>query len=379
MNANPNRGTCPNCGRKGAEYSACSQPSCRSKGYHCIAPAWLGDKNSATQEPLIGRAIDGHIVVRLLGTGGFGRVYLAIHQDSGLKAAIKMLDMQKIDPSRHEAAVASFTKETRTLASLTHPAIVRLYGSGVFDGQPYLLMEYLAGISRLDSEIRKRIAEKAWFSSQEVGTILSQVLFALEHAHSKSIIHRDLKPDNIIIQNVPGNPMLVRLFDFGLAKNLDMGERTQHVIGTPSYMAPEQIKGLTLGTYTDLYSVGIMALELVSGRKPFPQKGFEAIFAAKLDPAYNPLFVLEKLNPSKRAMDFFRSVLAINTASRPATAASFRQELEVILPELGPLAPEPDDSRRSTSETPVGESKEALARWLDREQKKLATRKDWED
>lgn len=322
---------------------------------------------------MLGKSLDGYLLVGCIGSGGFGSVYLGLELRSGLKVAVKLLSAKRQDTSQREMLMRNFDREARALAALSHPSIVRLYKYGMLHDQPYLVMEFLEGAVRLDAEMRRHYGASTWFDHDEIVTIIEQLLFALEHAHSRGILHRDLKPDNILLQHPQGHPVLVRLLDFGLAKHLSAGEETQHIVGTPSYMAPEQIRGLRLGVATDLYSLAVVALELLTGRKPFPQKGHEAVFQAKLDPAYDPTQVLLPLSPPPQARDFFRRALSPEPSLRPQSAAAFRQALTPLLQTLGQAVPMDPLEGRSTDEKPFNGDQVAVERWLEREKSRLAT------
>ncbi len=376
------KGTCVGCGMGGTAMDACAAPGCKALGLHLIPEEYLSLETVGSADPMLGRMVDDHLVVSTVGSGGFGKVYLALQRLSGLKVALKMLHVHRIEGKQREMALRNFEREAQALASLTHPAIVRLIKYGVVEETPFLIMEYLSDTVRLDEEYRRRKTQRTWFSLPEIRSIANQLLFVLEHAHTKGIIHRDLKPDNVMLQRVNNNPLTVRLLDFGLAKHLLSGEQTQHIIGTPSYMAPEQIRGLSLSPATDLYTVAVMVMELLSGKKAFPAKGYEAVFSAKMDPAFDPTTILDALQLPGEVLAFFHRMLAPNPATRIQTAWQMRDELAQVLDMVENGASVGSDLMENTTEPVVMEKKEALLRWLSIEKKRLEERRkvpdDWD-
>jgi eukaryotic-like serine/threonine-protein kinase len=200
-------------------------------------------------------------LLSVLGHGGMGVVYLAERDDLGSRAAIKILRDASLSPARRER----FTLEQRTLAQLQHASIARLFDADVLeDGTPYFVMEYVEGQALttycgergidLDGRLR----------------LFRSVCEAVQAAHRQAIVHRDLKPSNILV-TADG---AVKLLDFGIAKHLDAVDVDPHLtrtglrIMTPAYAAPEQIRGGAVGTYTDVYALGVILYELLAGRLP---------------------------------------------------------------------------------------------------------------
>ena len=201
-------------------------------------------------------------LTRLLGEGGMGVVYLAERDDLGTVAAVKIMRDAWLSPSRRER----FAAEQRTLAQLNHPLIARLFDADTLaDGTPWFVMEYIEGVplttycTTNSASLTRRLE------------LFRSVCEAVQHAHQHLIIHRDLKPSNILVTNDGG----VKLLDFGIAKQLDSLDaardqtRTGHRVMTPAYAAPEQLRGGRVGIHTDVYSLGVVLYELLSGRLPF--------------------------------------------------------------------------------------------------------------
>jgi serine/threonine-protein kinase len=201
-------------------------------------------------------------VVRVLGEGGMGVVYLAERDDLGSLVAIKILRDAWLSPARRER----FLSEQRTLAQMNHPSIARLYDADTLaDGTPWFAMEYVDGLPLTEYCLRRQSSIRERLQS------FRSVCDAVQHAHQHAIIHRDLKPSNILVK--PDGTL--RLLDFGIAKQLDGLDHPvdQTLTGlrlmTPAYAAPEQVRGGPVGVYTDVYSLGVILYELLAGRLPF--------------------------------------------------------------------------------------------------------------
>ncbi len=198
----------------------------------------------------------------VLGEGGMGVVYLAGREDLGSVAAIKILRDAWLSPSRRER----FASEQRTLAQLNHPAIARLYDADTLgDGTPWFAMEYVQGVP-----LTAFCAEHQ-LSLNERLRLFRKVCEAVQHAHQHLVVHRDLKPSNILVTKDGA----VKLLDFGIAKQLESLDRaadqtrTGLRLMTPAYASPEQIRGGRVGIHTDVYALGVVLYELLTGRLPF--------------------------------------------------------------------------------------------------------------
>jgi serine/threonine protein kinase/outer membrane protein assembly factor BamD (BamD/ComL family) len=210
---------------------------------------------------LIGQNVGPFHVEKELGCGAMGTVYLADYTKTGRKVALKVISPGLSD---NEKLMERFDREVNILKQLKHPNIVRLLAFGRFHGSPFYAMEFIDGES-LDQVLRRR----GRFSWEEVVEMGKQVAQALQHAHENGVIHRDLKPSNLMFDRATNT---VKLTDFGIAKDVDRTSiTTEHkTIGTIAYMSPEQCQGLrNLTGKSDIYSLGIVLYELVTGRKPF--------------------------------------------------------------------------------------------------------------
>ncbi len=323
MQASSETGVCPSCDLQGFVGEPCPERGCRKRGVHFV-PAKYAE---GQPEPEVGTRIDNWLLVKVLGAGGFGKVFLALQVPILLRAALKLLHAHGGGPEMARRMFEKFEGEARALASLSHPNIVRLLQYGLAEDQPFLVMEFVEDARTLKDEIAERAARGQVLTAGEARRILGQVIDGLEAGHDKGIVHRDIKPENIMLQRVAGNPSFVRIVDFGLAKDLAEGNETSVAMGTPVYMAPEQLDRRNLGPWTDWYAVGVMAFELMTGRRPFSGRTQRELLARKLDPAYDPTTLLADLALPEPTLAFFRRALARDPESRFRNAPQFRDGL----------------------------------------------------
>jgi serine/threonine protein kinase/Tfp pilus assembly protein PilF len=218
--------------------------------------------NDLRTGPLPFKEFGPYRIKQALGEGGMGVVYLAEREDLGNEVAIKILRDAWVSPARRER----FNAEQRTLAQLNHPSIARLYDADTSpDGTPYFVMEFVEGVPLTD------FCKTQQCSIAERLRLFRAVCEAVLYAHQHAVIHRDLKPSNILVKG-DGS---IRLLDFGIAKHLEnLGELVDQTITglrlmTPAYAAPEQIRGEQVGIQSDVYSLGVVLYELLTGRLPF--------------------------------------------------------------------------------------------------------------
>ena len=209
---------------------------------------------------LSGHNIGRYHILEQLGEGGMATVYKAVDTRLDREVAIKFLRIEKLES---EKAIKRFDLEVKALAKLNHTNIVRVLDYGEYQSSPYLVMEYIQGGS-----LKEMLEQPLPYG--DVAAILAPIARALAYAHKKHILHRDVKPSNILIKE-DGQPMLA---DFGVAKILTLDETldltgTSVGVGTPYYMAPEQGTSLTPDHRADIYSLGVVFYEMVTGRKPF--------------------------------------------------------------------------------------------------------------
>ncbi|HEX7699162.1 MAG TPA: protein kinase [Kofleriaceae bacterium] len=231
-------------------------------------PIVLAEPSSTGTPARLEQTVGNYKIVRLLGTGGMGVVYLAEHMTLGRKAVVKFVQERL---SETDEFSARFFSEAKLAASIHHPGIVDVFDYGQDErGRGYIVMEYLDGES-----LRTRLRRETPLPVDLAVTLASQIASALGAAHTAGVIHRDLKPDNIFLVRDPDSPHRVRakVLDFGLAKLAEATERglTQsgNFVGTPLYMSPEQCRSKAVDQRTDIYSLGCILFEMVCRRPPF--------------------------------------------------------------------------------------------------------------
>ena len=249
---------CPRCGQDAGAEGTCPHDGER------LAPV--------SRHDLIGRSLGEYKVLASLGGGSFGSVYRAVHSRSGMLAAIKLLH-RPIDDVESQRVIV----ESRAAAMLSHPNVVQVYDlAATSDRRPYIVMQLLDGTPLADLlSLRMPVGQAL--------SIVGDVLAGLGHAHRRGVVHRDLKPDNIFIAK--GRAVIV---DFGLAKLISDPRApsltaTGEALGTPSYMAPEQVRGELADGRADLYAVGCVLFEMLAGHPPFQGSATYAIFDAHLN------------------------------------------------------------------------------------------------
>ncbi len=213
---------------------------------------------------LLGQTLGRYHILEQLGEGGMATVYKAYDTRLETDVAVKVIRTDELSPKALERALKRFEREAKSLARLTHANIVKVTDYGEHEGSPYLVMEYLPG-----GTLKQRLAGRPmrW---EEAIRLLLPIARALDFAHRQGMIHRDVKPSNILITE-DGDPLLT---DFGIAKILDEESTvdltgTGAAVGTPEYMAPEQATSKTIDKRADIYSLGIVLYEMLTGRKPF--------------------------------------------------------------------------------------------------------------
>jgi serine/threonine protein kinase len=209
------------------------------------------------------RKVDRYELEALLMRGGFGEVYRARHVHTRREVAIKIL---KAERAANPHTLARFQREAQLVAAIESPHIVQVFDWGVLDsGEAYLVMELLRG-----HDLRRELTLRGRLPIDEALEIAHQIVAGLAAAHARHIIHRDLKPGNILL--VDGEPRVVKLIDFGIGKQLGAvpSYRTAHhvSVGTPGYMAPEQVRAIDADERSDIYAAAVVLYELIAGRRP---------------------------------------------------------------------------------------------------------------
>ena len=298
-------------------------------------------------DAMLGQHLGEYVVRRYLGSGGMGLVYEGEHLTIGRKVAIKLL---REEPTRGVQA-RGLLAEARAASAIHHPGIIDIFGFGQQPGVgQYLVMEYLEG-RPLDELIRAR----APLPLPEAFALLGEVLDALSAAHAAGVIHRDLKPGNIFVARQSNGTEYIKVLDFGLAKRSITPEgtapqtRSDVIVGTPQYMAPEQALHKEVGPWTDLYAVGVIAFELLTGQRPFTGCSHMEILSHHLrtPPLAPSLFVA--LPPGVDAL--ILRLLAKEPEERPGSASEVARELRALLPPQE--GPSPLPLARSSRSSPA--------------------------
>ena len=288
---------------------------------------------------MIGQIAGSYRIVSKLSEGGMGVVYRAEHQMIGRVVAVKVLLPEL---SHHREIVTRFFNEARAATAVRHPGIVEIFDFGYMpSGQAYLVMELLQGES-----IARRLRRVGRMSEAEAASIIRSTSIALGAAHAHGIVHRDLKPDNLFLCPDPGVPGGERpkLLDFGIAKLTGPSSpqgasltQTGAVLGTPTYMSPEQCRGAgEVDQRADLYSLGCILFELITGRPPFTSQAPGELIANHLmEQPVSPRTLVPEVTPACEA------IIMRLLAKRPEERFGTAEELAAALEPLSPMMPQP--------------------------------------
>lgn len=295
---------------------------------------WMrGDSLSTIREPegsLLGTLLDGrYLIKQKLGQGGFGVVYLALDKKMVSRpVVVKVILEQGVGD---EYSVKKFKQEIEALARVDHPSIVGIFDAGEMpDGKPYLVMQYVEGCS-LRAAIRPEGMEFA-----RAANIIRQIGRALSAAHRKEIFHRDLKPENVMLRGSSDGDEQVKVIDFGVAKvwnsatSLSTGK--ERAVGTIAYMSPEQLSVCKLTPASDIYSFGVMAYEMLTGRRPTnPESMFQLLEMQRAGVRVKPMDLRPGL--PQAAQDAILKALSFEPEARQQKAREFGDELSWALVE----------------------------------------------
>jgi serine/threonine-protein kinase len=274
-------------------------------------------------DPMIDQVVSGRYrIARLLGKGNMARVYVAEQMSMERNVAVKVLQPDLI---ADEVAAGRFRQEVDAVSRLHSPHTISFFDAGATpEGVPYIVMELLAG-----QTLRERMDEDGTLSALEVVAIARQITCSLQEAHDAGVLHRDLKPENVHFCHIatPMQPFL-KLLDFGLAKLSDRATGpdnptltgVRQTVGTPAYMAPEMIvEERTVDSRADIYSLGVMCFEMLTGTRPFQVRGAMKMAMAHVrDPIPSAVERNSALPPC--IDDFFTSIMAKDPAHRPQEA-----------------------------------------------------------
>jgi eukaryotic-like serine/threonine-protein kinase len=304
------------------------------------------------------RVSERYEVLEQLAVGGMGTLWRARHVELDVEVALKVISSE----SASETLLKRFKREAQAAARLRSPNIVQVQDYGIFQGQPYLAMELLRG-----EDLAARLARQGALRPEECLTILEGVANAMDIAHQADIVHRDLKPANIFLERV-GEREVVKVLDFGVAKDLgrriELGDTTgAGIVGSPAYMSPEQVWGEPVGPPADLWAMGVVAFEVLTGKSPFADetlaKVFERIIRApppkarelvpqlpeSIDVFFEQAF---ERAPGKR----FASALELLDALRKALGGSDEAKAAANSPKISPTEPSRTASPFSATKGP---------------------------
>ncbi len=303
-----------------------------------------GAANAAPLTEMAGTRIGPYKLLQLIGEGGFGSVFMAEQEKPVVrKVALKIIKLG-MDT---RAVIARFEAERQALAMMDHPHIARVLDAGATDtGRPYFVMELCKG------DPITLYCDKHNLGIRERLSLVAQVCQAVQHAHTKGVIHRDIKPSNILVSSQDGHPS-ARVIDFGIAKATasKLTEKTlftehRQLIGTPEYMSPEQAEGsMDIDTRTDVYSLGVLLYELLTGSTPFDSTRLRSAAFAEIQRIIREV---DPPNPSTRlsqSTDTIASVAARRHTEPKRLGAIIRGELDWIVM----MAMEKDRARRYES------------------------------
>jgi eukaryotic-like serine/threonine-protein kinase len=318
-------------------------------------------KSAAVPDPLIGRVINERFkITGVIAKGGMGKVYRAEQAPLGRVCAVKVLNPSYAgaqDPEFHKR----FFLEASIASKLTHPNTVTIFDYGkTTDDIYFMAMEYLEGRT-----LHRAIREAAFFPEERAAHVARQICRALREAHALEVIHRDLKPANIFLTEHGDEADFVKVLDFGLVKRISGDGRGEELtqaglfMGSPKYMAPEQIRGERVDTRTDIYSLGIILYEMITGKVPFDRPTSVQTLMAHVHEAVPPL---RQTNPKVNVSSMIEDTIARCTAKDPDGRYASMDELLAALKQVAavpsvhstPQLPPPSGSGAHALPHPTG-------------------------
>ena len=313
-------------------------------------------------DAMIGRKLGGkYRLLRVIGRGGTGTVFEAEHAAAGARFAVKLLAPEW---AKDPAVAGRFAREGQAASSVASEHIVRVFEAGTDEGRPYIAMELLRG-----EDLGTRLRRESRVPQRDALHIAAQVLRGLAAAHLVGVVHRDLKPDNVLLVEHAGDASFAKIVDFGMSK---MGKplggtaamaltRRGVILGTPLYMAPEQARGLPdVDGRADLFSLGAIVFECLTGRPPHVGESYEQILLARcMQDSPDVRVYAPEVPPAVAA--FVGRALARERAERFASAAEMLAALRVIAPGDPAVRPLPGEVGFVASAPPAGGGQPAAA------------------
>lgn len=268
------------------------------------------------------RFIGKYRIEGLLGEGAMGRVYAGIDPDIERPVAIKTIHQHLIDADGSQDWLDRFAREARAAGRVLHPNLVTIFDFFQANKVPYIVMERVRSTTLED-----RHSDNKTIPLEEVHAIMSQVLAGLSCIHAAGIVHRDLKPANVMLTD-DGS---IKLTDFGIARLTSMDATGAGMIGTPAYMAPEQMMGTDVDARADIYAAGVVFYEMLTGRKPYQGGGVEALFNALKDGQITlPSNLIDTLPPDLDQITL--KAMSIEPQNRFENADAMREALANVMP-----------------------------------------------
>ena len=268
--------------------------------------------------------VDRYELEELVGTGGMSSVYRAHDRLLARKVALKVLHEHH---GADEASVERFRREARAVASLSHPNVVTVIDRGEHAGRQFIVFEYVEG------ENLKRLVQRSGpLPVEQALELVIQVAHGLSFAHREGLVHRDVKPQNVLV-DASGT---AKVTDFGIARSLDMHRgmtQTGTVLGTSDYIAPEQAQGQVVDEHSDVYSLGVVLYELLTGKVPFPGENFVAVAMRHINEP-PPSVHVERPDVPPRVDAAIERAMAKRPSDRFASMAEFAAELEACVADL---------------------------------------------
>jgi len=346
---------------RGLDQRICVECNRQFTGLYTACPHDGALLRPIIQDPLIGTVLAGNYeILDVLGQGGMGVVYRGKHSLMERIVAIKMLLSQLISDTN---SVKRFQQESKAAARLKHPHIIDVYDFGISPaGQPYIVMEFLEGTPLSDL-----IKKEGQIGVERSIKLISQACDALDHAHKQGVVHRDLKPSNIVLTQYDEEKDYVKVVDFGVAKLIEVGNNNEgqrltqagEVCGSPVYMSPEQCMGQDLDARSDIYSMGIVLYETLTGKLPILGKTMVDTMSKHIS---EPPVPFNEARPDlyipERLEWVVNKAMAKDPGQRHQTMEEFKLDLDLAIPRPGKSTVLRTQEQKSPMESLLGFVKE---------------------